>query len=519
MKIGRIGRGIPDWARWVIVLAGALALLSLFYLGVVLSIPYTADAGTVVVMAKAVLDGNVLLRGWILGTVSFFTTELPFYIAGILALGLGWKVIYAVSALHWALVALLVVVLSLADEPATSRLTKIGVALCLTMYLAALAVDTLYLSSAHLVAFADCLVCLLLVRRMDERTRWTLYLAYGAVLTLAMLGDAFALYLLAIPVGAVCLLRLAGRLSKPPLIPLISATAASVLVSRGLIWLLRQVGGAVWLGPSAVFVSPQALVGNVASVLGAILELFAVHLPEASAAPSAWAIDLVHLLGLLLFSAVVLNAIRRVKSLDLFTQILAAIVVVNLLENVLSTRAGSARYLAPSLIFGIVLVSRALYDWTLFRAHPRWILIGSIALGASLVPRLAYSKPVSQSDGLAKMLTELHLVNGYAPYWRANSTTVATGGSVTVRPVYWFNGRIAPYPCFSDPAWYKGYADFLVVAAGDSSDNQVGREQAIQILGQPRNVYSLGAYGDLLVWNHDITPFLGPAGPDCAFLP
>jgi hypothetical protein len=78
--------------------------------------------------------------------------------------------------------------------------------------------------------------------------------------------------------------------------------------------------------------------------------------------------------------------------------------------------------------------------------------------------------------------------------------------------------QIAPLLCMSDPTWYHSYADFLVINTDDASGLQPTREQAVGAFGEPVGIYSLGKYGDLLVWNHNITPQLAPAGP-CEFRP
>lgn len=505
--------------RAPILLLGGLLLLCLFYLGVVLNVPYTADAGTVMTMAQAVIDGNILLKGWILGTVSFFTTELPFYVAGILSLGFTWKVIYVISALHWALIALLVILLGTGPQDAPNLRARIAIPISLTIYLAELAINSQYLSSGHLVAFAYCLLCLLLIRRMEVNPHWAQYLGYSILLTLSMIGDAFALYLLAIPVAAVCLARLVSRGPRWLSLPLLGTTLASSALSIGILAVLHGLGGATWLGPSAVFVGLRALAGNVLLVGRAALDLFDASWPASSFSPLPWALTVLHLSGPVLLLVVMVAVLKTITRQSLSTQITLAVIVLNVLENLLSTRAGAPRYLAPTLIFGCVLISQVVSQTPLFRDRREWVLLYFSVLGLSLVPRLTYAKPTSQSDALAKDLVVLHLQNGYAPYWRSNSTTVATAGQVTVRPVYSFDGNVAPYPCFSDPDWYNAFANFLVVETADTSGWQPSREQAVRIFGQPAGVYSLGAYGDLLVWNRDITPLLGRGGSDCAFRP
>jgi hypothetical protein len=207
----RIVKRLPALAPTAIALAAGLLLLWAFYLGVVLNIPYDADAGGLMLMARTALDGNVLLRGWIVTTQYYLTTELPFYIAGILILGFTWKVIYVVTALHYAAIALLAIVLSTGGGLRPSALHRIIIPLALTAYLAAWAFNHLYLSTGHLVCFAYFLLCLLCIQRVERTGSWIYYLIYASFLAFAMIGDIFALYLIAIPVTLVCLVRILAR--------------------------------------------------------------------------------------------------------------------------------------------------------------------------------------------------------------------------------------------------------------------------------------------------------------------
>ena len=69
-------------------------------------------------------------------------------------------------------------------------------------------------------------------------------------------------------------------------------------------------------------------------------------------------------------------------------------------------------------------------------------------------------------------------------------------------------GKLHRYPVFSDEGWYSGYANFLVIDAYDTSGLHPTREQAVEMFGAPVTEYELYKYGYLLVWDHDITPYV-----------
>lgn len=77
---------------------GAILLLYVAYLGQSRSLGTDSDGASNVLQAWEMLHGNLLLRGWWLSDVSFYTTELPEYMLVELARGLNPGVINAAGA-------------------------------------------------------------------------------------------------------------------------------------------------------------------------------------------------------------------------------------------------------------------------------------------------------------------------------------------------------------------------------------------------------------------------------------
>jgi len=504
---------IPRSIRTATALAFVFAALAVFFTAVALNVPYDSDHASMMVMGKAVLEGNPLLEGWTLGNQAYYTTELPFYALGIWLMGFTWKVIYILTGLHWAMITLALIVLAATDEARTASPHRAFVAFCLTFFLPALLLTSSHLSDAHLVGFFYCLIALFGMRSIEHGGRLPHYAVYGAFLTLAMIGDAFGLFLLAIPVVLVCVLRISWDGPRRQTIALLAVTLLAAALARAILELVSAVGGARIPGPPAQFVSLPHLEGNAYVVLYSILDLFAVRFFGEPVVSVAAVQGVIHISALLLLGRAAYVALARFREQDLYTQVLVTIIVVNVMEYFLSgaVALGTTYYLAPSLIFGIPLVVKYVFGSSIWRERRKLVLLYFLVLLVSLMPPLTFSKPPSQSDGLAQLLIQAHLKNGYGPFWRSNSTTVATAGQVTVRPVYLKNGSfIAPYLQFASKEWYSSRADFLVVQTDDSSGLQPTVEQATEIFGPPSEKHSLGRFGYLLVWDHDITPFLAP---------
>ena len=71
------------WARrlaWPVLFAAAGVALFAAYLRQARTVPLMSDGASNALQAWDLLHGNVLLRGWTMSDVSFYTTELPQYL-------------------------------------------------------------------------------------------------------------------------------------------------------------------------------------------------------------------------------------------------------------------------------------------------------------------------------------------------------------------------------------------------------------------------------------------------------
>ena len=94
------------WA-WPAALAVAAVVLFLCYLRLSGTAPANSDGSDQALQAWDMLHGNWLLRGWTVGDVSYYTTELPEYIVVEKILGLGPGVIHVAAAITYTLLVLL----------------------------------------------------------------------------------------------------------------------------------------------------------------------------------------------------------------------------------------------------------------------------------------------------------------------------------------------------------------------------------------------------------------------------
>src|SRR5215467_5547848 len=100
--------------RWLRAAAWAVLAAALFtaYLRLSRTQPENSDQANILLAASDMLHGNVLLHGWYLTDVSFYTTELPQYALLEMFFGVHANTAHIAAAMTYTLVVLLAVLLA-----------------------------------------------------------------------------------------------------------------------------------------------------------------------------------------------------------------------------------------------------------------------------------------------------------------------------------------------------------------------------------------------------------------------
>ncbi|MGD0936730.1 MAG: hypothetical protein ABR922_19435, partial [Streptosporangiaceae bacterium] len=119
---------------WAAGLAVAAVLLFAAYLRLSNTYPEDSDQANLGLQAWDMLHGNLLLHGWSLSDVSFYTTELPQYMLVELLRGLNSDVVHLAAAMTYTLATLLAALL--AKSTATGRQALVRVLIAVGIMLA-----------------------------------------------------------------------------------------------------------------------------------------------------------------------------------------------------------------------------------------------------------------------------------------------------------------------------------------------------------------------------------------------
>ncbi|MGH3394240.1 MAG: hypothetical protein ACRDPO_06060, partial [Streptosporangiaceae bacterium] len=502
----RTWRDRPAW-RWVAVAAGVLLL---FYCAQREAHQYgvQSDGAAMMLQSWSMLHGNLLLRGWQVADVSFYTTELPEYMLVELVRGLNADTVHVAAALSYTCIVLLAGLL--ARGRATGREGAIRLLVAVGILLAPRDTSLLLGNPDHTGIHVPLLIIFLVLDR--ARPRWWVPLLVAVLLTWAQVADALVLYEGAIPLAGACLLRVNRR--RGPLAGnwydlSLAAGAAMSAAAAGLILRLIQHAGGFTVKPAAVsFLTVKDLSTSLYADLGRVLDVFGGKFLGASTG-AATLVLVPGLVGFLLVAWGVAAGVRRLyrADTDLIVQVLTIAALIVLAAFLLGTKHDENE------IIGLLPLGGVLAGRLLARPIIRDRLVPALALVlAFCVGMVAYnaSRPADPAQNYqltASWLEAHHLHYGLAGFWDASVVTVVSGDRIQVRPVRSFQARIVTTLSESSASWYdphQHYANFVITRRHWTCPGVcVGGRALTMSFGPPAATYRVGPYA-VLVWNKNL---------------
>ena len=515
--------------RWVEAAAFVLAAAALFaiYLRLSRTVSENSDQANILLVASDMLHGNVLLHGWYLTDVSFYTTELPQYALLEIFFGVHANTAHIAAAMTYTLVVLLAVLL--ARGGFTSRAAVIRLLITAGIMLApqlGIGVSALLLSVGHIGTSVPVLLIWLLLDRAPAR--WYVPVLTALGLAWALIADQLVLIVGVVPLALVCGLRVAeaavrerslsrGVAARTYELSLIAAAGAAAGLALAVERVLRALGGYI-LNPIPFTFTLHDLPANLHS-LWAVPQVFGADYRGLAGGPYATA--LLHIVSLALVVLALLVAARRFFSgATLVDQVLAVAIVGNIVLFVV-TSAGSEgpHEIAVVAPFGAALAARMLAAPQTSRtraasalARRTWVA----AYGAGLVVLLGYLgglahdvvQPAAPPDNsqVASWLQAHHLRYGLGGYWESSIVTVETGGQVKVRAL--LKNTMRRDLWLAKPSWYDPagqQANFIVLSSTPGYLNWEPRALIQKYFGRPAREYNVGPF-TVMVWDRNLLP-------------
>ena len=542
------------WARrlWAAALITAAIALFAAYIRLSATYPVNSDGANIVLMSWDILHGNLLLHGWWMSDVSFYTTELPAYMLIDAIRGLSPDVAHIAAALTYTLVLVLTVLLARSRAAARDGAVRLLIAggIMLAPQLGA-GVFVLLLSVGHIGTAVPALAAWLILDRAPRR--WYVPVITACLLGWAMVADSLILVVAIVPLALVSVARAlwwpaggTGTGRKPGTAQRLRSAwyelslAGAAITAAGISWLLQRAihaaGGYTLHQIPFSLVTPAKLGVHAATTGDSLLALFGANFGGLHSG-AAVAFAVLHLACLALVALALGRTLRRFPSCGLIDQVLAVAIVVNLATYLFSNFSSgvlNGREIALVLPFGAALAARSLAPELLAAFQPRaagaarvsgwlpaWppvrvsarlllaVLAGTMLAGNGACLGYELAQPISPPANarLASWLQAHHLTDGLSGYWQASVVTVGTGGRVTIRAVSTADGGLVPYRWEAKARWYDPgtqYANFVVLQnqAGFFNDWQPARE-TLATFGPPEQTFHTGPY-TVLVYQRNL---------------
>jgi hypothetical protein len=515
---------------WPVGLAAAGVALYLCYLAISRTQEVTSDGASNALQAWDMLHGNPLLRGWTVTDVSFYTTELPEYMIVEAVRGLNADVLHASAAITYTLLVLTAGLLGRGQAKGREGMVRLLIA-------AGIVVAPQSGPGAFILVFqpdhTGTSVPLMLTWLVLDRAprKWYVPPVIAVMLAWGAIGDQLILLIAVAPLAAVSAVRAYQVLVQRREgwrngwfdVSLLVAAAAAVEISRIVVKEISAHGGYTVLPVQGGVAPVTEMSAHLWLLVQSLCGIYGADLFGMTSIGLEGAIALLHFIGLGLAAWGLWLVIRRFFSCeDRIAQLLTVGILINLAAYLLSTTPStywSAREVAPVLAMGAVLAGRML-GGRLRRAR----LVPALSLVlACYLAALGYSvtKPSipAVSQNLADWLGQHDLTYGLSSYGLGNTTTLASGETVDVRPVSWENTTVAGGPYEFDKSWYDPtlhYANFVVLIQPPLPIDPIALWEVRDSFGKPQHIYYFSRY-TIMVFNknllNDLAPSLPPPPP------
>jgi hypothetical protein len=497
---GRPGRRWLTAAAWT---AGGVALLA-FFVKISLNFPLNSDESSNALQAWAMLHGHLLLHGWVLGDVTFYTCELPIIALSELFFGLRDLSSSVAASLVYLIVAACAVALAVRGSRGTARLARVGAVLAVLAIPLAVPYG-LWVELGppdHMGTSVFVLVAFLLIDR-ERVPRYSAPLV-GVILLAGQLSDTTVRYVAVPAVVLVSLYHMAvtRRIRSTDGAFALAAVLSfpAELIVRAV---MRQLGAYLMVAPDTALAPPGKWAHNTVLAWDVLRWLFGGA--WAPGEPLHGALTIVGLIFLFTAAAGLVAVAVRWRTATRADQLLALAIVFNLGAYIFSNipTAANSHEIAIVLPAGAVLAARFAVPASIKGRLAAGVAV--VAVAAMLVPLIAAStfKEARQpSDDLIAWLQARHLSYGLGDYWSASAATQNAGGKVDIRPISVRGNKAWRYNWESNLAWYDASAnDANFVAIQDRYPLTV--TAAERAFGQPVSIGHVPGW-EILIYNHNL---------------
>ena len=520
----------------IVLLLVFLLNFTFFYYGNVnTQYAYNSDNAFYAIAGKDIISGNILLKGWVGGNVTFYFLDVIYGILGCF-FGYGISLIYIVSSVIWASFVTMISYYSLILNSSFGvvKYLKLGMVVALCMSSCYFKQPDKIMAGAHIDACILGLVYVWLIMEEDIEFntvgKWLRLIIAVFCLILSIVSDGLVIYMWVAPVIIVTIGNLffseRSKEEKKHLFFRLLLTIFVVIASKIIMKIIGTVGGIYtdYSEGAIKLVESGELFDRIEYFIEELIYLFDADLFGLYINGSNFAYFFRFMfIAILLFSLVLcINQLGK----RLFNQVMLVTIIVEVAVIIFSssitveTIPFTSRLLYYFFIALVILcsqidISRMVERFKIGINSNMISFLSSVGVILLLVisllgiERTDYSQSENRYQKTAEVLKEKQLTHGYGTYWLANVVTLASDCEIYVNSVAFPDLTKHEWLSFSTEKW--DYANFVLV--DDSNWAQVTEDSVIECIGPPNEELQIENI-KVLIWDKNIMPYINGSGAD-----
>jgi len=482
-----------------------------------------SDMANMILEAKDILAGNLFLTDWNLTGILFITTDMLYFLVGVIIAGVNVKAFIIAKTLM-----LLAIVFSGMSLVYRKKDNFLFIAVYWITAHSFPATSTF--GQVHTGCIVWCLIGLYFINRMVEEDNIKKYPIYTFILfTLAIAGDALSILVIAVPLWIVSVINIIrSKIIKNNVSPVDCLIAIICMLSVFFGMLFEKVY--LKIGKANMnayiygkrFITWNQLSEKLNIYFEALFRMFNANFAGSKVKSISSILyfgrSCIIFVGFAILIFQLWNFLRN-KRYDYVSVVLGLGFI---LVSVCTVMAGflydvwGGRYFAYTPIIFAIMITRFLenIDWKKLQwKNPefgkRLLLISLlIFLGIEMVPIPKFKiKQDENASEIIRLLKENGLENGYGEFWISSNTTVYSNETVKVRHINIDENGIHPHKWFCKNSWYNEEANFIIIPTGSEEwkNKMVFAEKFLG--GEPPQIIHAKNYA-IYVYDYDISKYI-----------
>lgn len=482
--------------------------------------PIDSDYSNLILEASDILHGNFLMNGWTQTGISFFTTDMIYYVFAVAIKGISQETYWIASALMFVCAFFCgYILLSCGQKEKRWQEALIYIGLCAIP--SELGVNLL---RAHTGAYVWTFVAFALIYKILEKNKGKRvdYIFLTVLTMLGCVGDSLAIIVLVIPVLLYCCRDLLSnsclKIKKESFVT--GAVVSGVVLS--FIW--EKIYYAVGTADKNSFLEekifenfedvPRKALVYLHSVMGLNGADFSMqHLLSVNTFfYFAKTVMVIISFGIIIYNIV--NFVKK-KQKDVISELLSigfVLISIVFIITTVSVNIYSARYIGVCPIIFSILIVRFMRqkNMLMFRFANRKCVLEPFAVIIcvafflnNIFAFIDKEQAVPEQARIVQTLENEKLTCGYGNFWDSSITTVLSNGKVRIRPIS-IEQNANKFRWASKDNWFDEKAQFLIIRNTEWTDKGVTYDNAIRVFGQPVKEVGFENY-KILIFNYDIS--------------